>query len=94
MAVAVRSAPRIHPVAVLRASRGMSQEALAAAANIHPETLRRIEGFVNVPRHSTVQRLATALGLVDAPLLIPYDHERQPGPAGAVREAPLARDNG
>lgn len=52
----------------LRRDRELSQEALAAAAGIHPKHLSEIERGNKEPRASTVARLAQALGMSTAEL--------------------------
>ena len=47
----------------LRRDRELSQEALAAAAGMHPKHLSEIERGNKDPRASTVARLADALGV-------------------------------
>lgn len=52
----------------LRRDRELSQEALAAAAGIHPKHLSEIERANKDPRATTVARLAAALGMSTAEL--------------------------
>lgn len=46
-----------------RTTVGLSQEALAHAADLHPTEISRLERAVRDPRLSTVHRLARALGV-------------------------------
>jgi transcriptional regulator with XRE-family HTH domain len=55
----------------LRRARELSQEALAAAAGMHPKHLSEIERANKDPRATTVIRLADALGVPVSEL---YDH--------------------
>jgi transcriptional regulator with XRE-family HTH domain len=52
----------------LRRDRELSQEALAAAAGIHPKHLSEIERANKDPRATTVARIAEALGMSAAEL--------------------------
>jgi transcriptional regulator with XRE-family HTH domain len=52
----------------LRRARELSQEALAAAAGMHPKHLSELERANKDPRATTVIRLAEALGLSPAEL--------------------------
>jgi DNA-binding XRE family transcriptional regulator len=64
----------------LRRARELSQEALAARADINPKHLSEIERANKDPRATTVIRLADALGLTPAEL---YAHtEETPGGDG------------
>jgi transcriptional regulator with XRE-family HTH domain len=63
----------------LRRARELSQEALAAAAGMHPKHLSEIERANKDPRATTVIRLADALGVPVSEL---YDHvDRHAAPA-------------
>ena len=53
----------------IRHKAGLSQEALAYAADIHPKHLSDIERANKDPRLTTVLRLAHALGIEPAELL-------------------------
>lgn len=46
-----------------RGRRGLSQQALAELADIHPDTLLGVELGKHAPRPSTLRRLARALGM-------------------------------
>jgi transcriptional regulator with XRE-family HTH domain len=70
----------------LRRDRELSQEALAAAAGIHPKHLSEIERANKDPRATTVARLAGALGLTTAEL-----YARAFGPPPDDVRAPHAR---
>jgi transcriptional regulator with XRE-family HTH domain len=52
----------------IRRARELSQEALAAAAGVHPKHLSEIERANKDPRATTVVRLADALGVTVAEL--------------------------
>jgi transcriptional regulator with XRE-family HTH domain len=52
----------------MRRARELSQEALAAAAGVHPKHLSEIERANKDPRATTVVRLADALGVPVAKL--------------------------
>jgi len=52
----------------LRQQAGLSQEALASAADFHPTEVSRLERSVRDPRLSTIVRLARALGVPAATL--------------------------
>jgi transcriptional regulator with XRE-family HTH domain len=52
----------------LRRARELSQEALAAAAGVHPKHVSEIERANKDPRSTTVLRLAEALGVTPAEL--------------------------
>lgn len=58
-----------------RRARDLSQEALAAAADIHPKHLSEIERANKNPRATTVIRLADALGLRVADLFASCEEE-------------------
>jgi transcriptional regulator with XRE-family HTH domain len=47
----------------LREERGLSQEALAHAANIHPTWVSHLESGRNNPAWGTVRRISDALGV-------------------------------
>ena len=55
----------------LRTARGLSQAALAGAANLHRTHVSLIERAGRVVRLETVERLAAALGVEPADLLRP-----------------------
>lgn len=58
-------------IAALRRQRGLSQAALAQQAGLSALHIAKIErGFVQGPRRDTLQRLATALGISVADLLL------------------------
>lgn len=59
----------------IRRSRELSQEALAAIADIHPKHLSEIERANKDPRATTVIRLADALGVPVAEL---YEEDEPP----------------
>jgi transcriptional regulator with XRE-family HTH domain len=63
----VSGSPHVSPLArtirQLRRDRELSQEALAAAAGMHPKHLSEIERGNKDPRASTVARLAQALSV-------------------------------
>lgn len=59
----------------IRRSRELSQEALAAAADIHPKHLSEIERANKDPRATTVIRIADALGVPVADL---YEEDEPP----------------
>jgi transcriptional regulator with XRE-family HTH domain len=72
----------------LRRDRELSQEALAAAAGIHPKHLSEIERANKDPRATTVARLSHALGLTTAELYAEAfgeRDERAERPNGAAR---------
>jgi len=48
---------------------GMSQEALAHAAGLHPTEVSRLERAVRDPRLSTIVRVARALGVTTGQLV-------------------------
>jgi transcriptional regulator with XRE-family HTH domain len=52
-----------------RKRRGMSQEALAFASDVHPSEVSRLERSVRDPRFSTIVRVARALKVRPAELL-------------------------
>jgi transcriptional regulator with XRE-family HTH domain len=52
-----------------RLRRGLSQEALAHASDVHPSQVGRIERASRDPRLSTVVKLARGLGVAPAELL-------------------------
>lgn len=66
----------------MRRARELSQEALAALANVHPKHLSEIERANKDPRATTVIRLADALGVPVADL-----YEDEPADAGSVTRA-------
>ncbi len=47
----------------MRIERGISAEALATMADIHPTTLSRIESGTEDPKWSTVKKILRALGV-------------------------------
>ncbi|HLM33710.1 MAG TPA: helix-turn-helix transcriptional regulator [Gaiellaceae bacterium] len=53
----------------LRARRGLSQEALADACELHPTEISRLERGVRDPRLATIARVARALDVAPARLL-------------------------
>lgn len=53
----------------LRESRGMTQEALANAAGLHPTHISLIEGARRSVRLETIERLSIALGVQAADLM-------------------------
>ena len=55
--------PLARAIRQLRRERELSQEALAAAAGMHPKHLSEIERGNKDPRATTVARLAEALGV-------------------------------
>lgn len=55
--------PLARAIRQLRRDRELSQEALAAAAGMHPKHLSEIERGNKDPRATTVARLAQALGV-------------------------------
>lgn len=91
-AIRTRSTPG-HPLAVLRAARQISQEALAAAAGIDVATVQRTERRKTSPSEHTLTRLAGVLG-VQPLCLIPLDGHRRPGLGGAVSETEQPRAHG
>jgi transcriptional regulator with XRE-family HTH domain len=56
-------------VAELRRERGMTQEALAAKAEINRVTLARLERAEHPPNLDTLERIARALGVTIADLV-------------------------
>lgn len=68
----------------LRVARGLSKEALAAAAGLSLRTIYNAELPGWRPQRATRAVLALALG-VDPDELVPHD-ERRPSEAGAVKE--------
>ena len=52
-----------------RIARDMSQETLAAACDLHPTEISRLERGTREPRLTTIVRLATGLGTTAASLL-------------------------
>jgi transcriptional regulator with XRE-family HTH domain len=64
----------------MRRARELSQEALAAAAGVHPKHLSEIERANKDPRATTVVRLADALG-------VPVAELYEDGPADSVTRA-------
>ncbi|HST38908.1 MAG TPA: helix-turn-helix transcriptional regulator [Conexibacter sp.] len=57
------TSPLARKIRQLRRQRELSQEALAAAAGMHPKHLSEIERGNKDPRATTVARLADALGV-------------------------------
>ena len=53
----------------LRQERGMSQDDLAHACDIHPTAIGRIERGAREPRLTTILRLARGLGVASGELL-------------------------
>jgi transcriptional regulator with XRE-family HTH domain len=68
----------------MRRARELSQEALAAAAGVHPKHLSEIERANKDPRATTVVRLADALGVTVAEL---YEDEPPADEAASVTRA-------
>ena len=69
----------------LRRARELSQEALAAAAGMHPKHLSEIERANKDPRATTVIRLADALGVPVSEL---YDHAGERAPLAPTAAMP------
>lgn len=81
------------PLARLRHSSGVSQEALAEAAGIGVRTVRDIErGIVTRPRPDTLRRIAHALGLSEAERLQLESHFRARDPTPWPKPYELPRD--
>lgn len=57
----------------LRESRGLTQEDLAHLAGLHPPGIGRLERGAVDPRASTLVRVANALGVAVADLLVSAD---------------------
>jgi DNA-binding XRE family transcriptional regulator len=57
-----------HPLAQLRADRGLSREVLASLAGISPRTIYGIEVGGVQPQRATVRVLCLALGVEDSEL--------------------------
>ncbi len=55
----------------LRDERGLSQDALADATDIHPTAIGRMERGAREPRLTTILRLARGLGVTPGDLLNP-----------------------
>jgi transcriptional regulator with XRE-family HTH domain len=56
-------------VAELRQQRGLSQQALAAKANVNRLTVTRLEAAAHPPTIETLDRIASALGVTLADLV-------------------------
>jgi transcriptional regulator with XRE-family HTH domain len=60
----------------LRLERGITQESLAFEANVTIATLSRIERGVTAPKVGTLRKIATALGMSLAELVMAVDQEQ------------------
>lgn len=67
-------------VRAIREQRGLSQEALAAAAGLHRTAVTHIEGATRSATIETVRKLATALGIQPGALLPQIDFSNRPLP--------------
>ncbi len=63
-----------------RATRGLSQEALAEAAGLHPTTISLLERGVRQPSLETILRLGRALGVPATDLVAAVEAAWEPEP--------------
>lgn len=74
----------IRRVRELRAAKGMTEQELAARADLTPEAITRVERGVRVPTLATIGKLAHGLGVSPAELLGPTPPQREPRLSRAV----------
>jgi transcriptional regulator with XRE-family HTH domain len=83
-----------HAIRQARRAKDLSQEALAALADVHPKHLSEIERANKDPRATTLIRLAEALGLTPAELYAASEGSAAEGGGKAAAHPGASADAG